>query len=418
MQILIYPLRSKANKKGEAPLMIRVTVGPGDKAEINTGKGVDPKLWDGGKKRMTGKSVQADILNKYLVHCENKLNRIENELVSNEKPYTAEIIRNIYQGNHIERFTLLQILDLHNVQFNEKKGQEGFSAGRYGKYLGLKSKLAYFMQLKYNRKDMFITELKFEFVEDFWHFLTTVGKEVKGKFVGPMDPETAAGKITMLKKIGKMGFRKQGIYINPFDDFKIPPFTKEKKQPLTMNEVDTLRTKTLKIERLARVRDRVIVGCFTGMANIEIQNCTRDRITIDIQGKKWLDVSREKTDELCLIPLWEPVLEIIEKYKDDPELAASNRLFPQISLQKMNAYLQELADLCEITKPMTTHVFRHTFATIYINSGGTYENLARILGHSDVRTSKLYGDRDMTTMRKEVNEVWENLDRMMKQAAV
>jgi integrase len=38
-------------------------------------------------------------------------------------------------------------------------------------------------------------------------------------------------------------------------------------------------------------------------------------------------------------------------------------VFPVPSNQKMNAYLKEIATICNISKVLTTHVARHTFAT-------------------------------------------------------
>ena len=37
------------------------------------------------------------------------------------------------------------------------------------------------------------------------------------------------------------------------------------------------------------------------------------------------------------------------------------------------------------------HRFRHTFATRFLRAGGSYEDLAVLLGHADTRTTKIYG---------------------------
>lgn len=405
MKVLFYIHTSKKNKKGEAPLKIRVTCGPSDKSEISTGKFVDPELWDVDKKRVSGKSATADIVNRYIVSSENKLNKIESDLQLNDTPFTAEIIKNMFFGNHIQRYGLLQVLDIHNDLFRQKIGQTGFSQSTLDKYTGsLRKKISHFIELKYKRKEIFMTELNLDFIESFWHFLTTTGKEVKGKFVEPMDPESACGIIARVKKICKMGFRKQGIAINPLDDFKCS-FSKDGKVPLTMDEVNTIMTTQFLTDRLDRVRDRFIVGCFTGLADSDIQSATFDMISTDINGKKWIDRGRTKTGELCIVPLWDPVLQIIEKYKLDPSVQSGNFLFPRISLQKMNEYLYQIAVICNIDKKLTTHVCRHTFADIYLNSGGSIDNLARILGHSNIRTTSGYAKRNKTTITKESDEV-------------
>ena len=52
---------------------------------------------------------------------------------------------------------------------------------------------------------------------------------------------------------------------------------------------------------------------------------------------------------------------ILEKYKG---VSPNGKLLPILSNQKMNAYLKEIGDLCEVDKELTFHLARHTFATI------------------------------------------------------
>jgi len=57
----------------------------------------------------------------------------------------------------------------------------------------------------------------------------------------------------------------------------------------------------------------------------------------------------------------------------------------------MNSYLKEIADLCGITKNLTSHIARHTFATtITLNNGVPIESVSKMLGHSDLKTTKIY----------------------------
>lgn len=57
----------------------------------------------------------------------------------------------------------------------------------------------------------------------------------------------------------------------------------------------------------------------------------------------------------------------------------------------MNAYLKEVADLCGISKRLTTHCVRHTFATsVTLANKVTMENVAKMLGHSSTRMTQHY----------------------------
>ena len=73
----------------------------------------------------------------------------------------------------------------------------------------------------------------------------------------------------------------------------------------------------------------------------------------------------------------------------------------------MNAYLKEIADLCGIKKNLSTHVARHSFACIAPANKVSMESIAKMLGHSDIKTTKIYAkvlDRtiseEMQTLRE------------------
>ena len=53
----------------------------------------------------------------------------------------------------------------------------------------------------------------------------------------------------------------------------------------------------------------------------------------------------------------------------------------------MNAYIKEIADLCEINKNLTFHLARHIFATtVTILNGVPIESVSKMLGHKNLQT--------------------------------
>lgn len=57
----------------------------------------------------------------------------------------------------------------------------------------------------------------------------------------------------------------------------------------------------------------------------------------------------------------------------------------------MNGYLKEIADVCGITKRLTFHIARHTFATtITVSNGVPIESVSKMLGHTTIRTTQIY----------------------------
>lgn len=56
-----------------------------------------------------------------------------------------------------------------------------------------------------------------------------------------------------------------------------------------------------------------------------------------------------------------------------------------------NSYLKEIADICSISKNLTTHTARHTFATtVTLNNGVPIESVSKMLGHKKLQTTQHY----------------------------
>jgi site-specific recombinase XerD len=110
-----------------------------------------------------------------------------------------------------------------------------------------------------------------------------------------------------------------------------------------------------------------------------------------MDGMIWLNKPRVKTEVESRVPLTNIPLKLIEKYKDHPVCQETGKLFPVCSNQKMNAYLKEIADLCEINKPLSTHSARHTFATtVTLANNMSIESVSKMLGHKSIKMTQRY----------------------------
>jgi site-specific recombinase XerD len=82
---------------------------------------------------------------------------------------------------------------------------------------------------------------------------------------------------------------------------------------------------------------------------------------------------------------------IIDKYENHPQSNNEDKLLPILSNQKMNAYLKEIATICEINKELTFHIARHTFATtVTLTNGVPIVSVSKMLGHKNLRTTQHY----------------------------
>ena len=123
-------------------------------------------------------------------------------------------------------------------------------------------------------------------------------------------------------------------------------------------------------------------------------NLRPEHVSEDSNGNLWIVKPREKTNNLCNIPLLSIPKQILEKYKDNPYCMDKGTLLPVPCNQKMNSYLKEIADLCCIKKNLTTHTARHSFASVIaLANNVSLPNVAKMLGHSSTRmTQHAVGD--------------------------
>ena len=93
----------------------------------------------------------------------------------------------------------------------------------------------------------------------------------------------------------------------------------------------------------------------------------------------------------------------MEKYKEHPECIKKGVVLPVPSNQRMNSYLKEIADVCGIKKTLSTHIARHTVACVAIANKVSMESIAKMLGHTDIRTTKIYARLMDRTVSEEMN---------------
>ena len=83
---------------------------------------------------------------------------------------------------------------------------------------------------------------------------------------------------------------------------------------------------------------------------------------------------------------------------------------PVLTNQRMNGYLKEIADLCNITKVLTYHLARHTFATtITLSNGVPIETVSQMLGHNSLKTTQHYAKVIDTKVSTEMSALQEKL---------
>ena len=213
-----------------------------------------------------------------------------------------------------------------------------------------------------------------------------------------------------LKKITNLALANEWITKDPFIGIKF--HEKEViREFLTLDELHRIYNKEFSLDRITVVRDVFIFAAFTGLAFIDVQQLSAEHIVQDNNGNYWIRKPRQKTKNMCNIPLLDIPMQILEKYKSHPTCQKKNVLLPVPCNQKMNSYLKEIADLCGIKKNLTTHTARHSFASVIaLANNVSLPNVAKMLGHSSTRMTQHYAKvldqtilRDMQAVEKQLS---------------
>lgn len=393
--VLFFLKKSKLLKNGEAPICMRITVN-GKRAEIQIKRSVEIEKWNSGKECAIGKDRKHMELNHYLETVRTKVLQIHRELEQDGKPITADILKCLYYGEGDSPKMLIETFNEHNKQYRELMGKD-YVKGTVLRYERTARYLKEFIREQFNTGDIPLKNINYDFITRFEHFIKVEKKCAQNATVKY---------LKNLKKITKLALVNKWITEDPFMEIHFKQ-TKCNRAFLTEEELQAIIRKDFDIQRLATVRDIFVFCAFTGLAFTDVLHLKPEHITMDTNGEYWIRKAREKTDNMCDVPLLDIPRMIMEKYKSHPDCIRKGVILPVPSNQRMNSYLKEIADVCGIDKPLSTHIARHTFATIALANKVSIESIAKMLGHTDIRTTKIYAkimDRtissEMQTMRQ------------------
>ena len=207
---------------------------------------------------------------------------------------------------------------------------------------------------------------------------------------GERSDVTIYGYHKRLKKwVGELA-QLEEIPRNPYKVVSIARGKCKERQPLLESELKKMRDFPFN-GKLERVRDLFIFSAYTGLAFCDTQSFDYNTMTIKEGKMTFIDGNRIKTDTKFFTPILGPAMDVLKKY--DYEL-------PHLSNQKANDYLHLIQAQLGITKNLTFHVARHSFATLALAHDVPIENVARMLGHEYIRTTQIYAKVLRTTIER------------------
>ena len=379
VSILFYIKRAKINVDGVCPIYTRVTINS-KRFEFSTNKFISPDKWSTEGAKVKGNSEDARSINNQLDIIKNQIMDAEKRLYKKEIQINSENLRNELFGIKERERLLIPIFTEHNRKIKELVGSE-YAPGTLERYETSLKHTKDFLQWKFRVSDIDIEKIDHAFITEYEFYLRTERKCANN---------TAVKYIKNFHKIINICLANGWLTKDPFANYKAK--VKEViREFLTEQEIQSLMEKEFVSERLELVRDIFVFSCFTGLAYIDVKQLTQDNIVLGIDGDKWINKNRQKTDTNSKIPLLPTAQYIMDKYSDYPVNKNKGTILPILSNQKMNSYLKEIATVCGINKELTFHIARHTFATtVTLSNGVPIETVSKMLGHTNLKTTQHY----------------------------
>ena len=223
-------------------------------------------------------------------------------------------------------------------------------------------------------------------MKDYIEYLGEIGKK----------PSTISRCIASIRSFYQFEQKKGKVKKDPTRNIQSPKIEKKAPSILTSKEVELLLDQPKDVD-LKGIRDKAMLefAYATGMRVTEIISLDIDDVDFD-EGY----VNCRKANKQRISPLGKMSLKALKEYtdnarniliKDDEEKAlfvnVNGRRLTRQGFWKIIKYYKEQA---HITKDITPHVLRHSFATHLLQNGADLKSIQTMLGHSDISSTQVY----------------------------
>lgn len=294
-----------------------------------------------------------------------------------------------------KRPTLLEVYDCDNEKFRLRVGKDR-AASSYAKLLQSRRYVEQFLNEVHQLTDIPLTELTPQFINDFSTWLS-IERSLRGGTIWLV--------CQHLKGVVARAHQRGWLPANPFAQFHIAKNIRPREY-LTEPELKLLIEHAFDKSHLAYARDLFVFAALTGLSFVDLQNLQACHLS-SLNGDSWIVAQRHKTK----VPYQVKLLPVPQKILRRCASKSGGVLFKVPKYRTLAKQIQQVMQECGISKRITLHCARHTFAILALNYGVPIESVSRMLGHSNITTTQIYAritlqklDHDMTRFGQELKK--------------
>ena len=244
-------------------------------------------------------------------------------------------------------------------------------------------------------------DLNQKFLEDFKEYLLTTKSKKSDRTT--LSQNSAVSYFNKVKAALKQAY-KDGIL--QYDlNAKVKPIkaAETRREYLTLDELNKL-VKTpcnnLLLKRAA------LFSALTGLRFSDIQKMNWDELEYINEQGYFLNFNQKKTKGVEVLPISEQAYSFTEGTENPKDMPQDEPVFEGLKYSAYhNKHLFQWIGAAGITKNITFHSFRHTYATLQLFHGTDIYTVSKMLGHKDLKTTQIYAKIVDDTKRKAANKI-------------
>ena len=260
--------------------------------------------------------------------------------------------------------------------FQEKTDKRFESSGNYGNWESVCKHLRRFCP-----SDIPINRVTPKFLEDFKFYLEHVARSKSNK---KLSQNSLHSYFNKAKACLKLAYKEELIHKNPADN--VPGFKQGETQRefLTFEELQLAAKAKCDIPLL---KSAFLFGCLTGVRWSDINKMIWNDLQYSETNDYWfIRFRQQKTKNVETLPISIQAKELLGEKGENED-----RMFKGLKYSAWhNMKLQQWMMRAGISKTITFHCSRHTYATLQLTNGTDIYTVSKLLGHRELKTTQVY----------------------------
>ena len=234
-----------------------------------------------------------------------------------------------------------------------------------------------------NLKFADINEMFFEEFKE--HLLTTKSNKSSKK---TLSPNSAASYFNKIKAALKQAYKDDILQYDINAKIKPIKTTEVRRNRLTIEELNALIKTPCNNPLLKRA---ALFSALTGLRHVDIKKLYWSELEF-IKGQGYrINFDQSKTKAVEYYDISEQAYSFTNGNKKPKDMPIDKTVFDELKYSAyQNKHLSKWIEAAGITKHITFHCFRHTFATLQLFSGTDIYTLSKMMGHKDLKTTQIY----------------------------